>query len=257
MLLASLLLAAAPELHCGAPARADADACERLLREGKIESSGEVGEGISGSIRVELGLDGAKLRAIFKNPETEVEGYTFGGEKVKKFRDSWKHEVAAYDLDRLLGMRLVPATVERSIGGKRGSLQAWVDRPIARFGQVPPPENPPRAEEYLHAQRFFDYLIFNTDRHIRNVLLGQDWRPVAIDNSIAFHGFRKLYRPLYRFPRGPLAALEKLEPRVLREKLGRHLEKDELEGLVERRKQVLALAAEARAEGRQDAFFDW
>jgi hypothetical protein len=136
-------------------------------------------------------------------------------------------------------------------------LQAWVERPLARFGQGPIPEAPERAETYVHAQRFFDYLIFNTDRHWRNVMLGPDWRPVAIDHSIAFHPFLRPYRPLYRFPRGPLDALERLDPGLLMERLSRELEPDEIGALLERRLRVLALARKARDEGRTDAFFEW
>jgi hypothetical protein len=255
-MLFAIVLAAA-DLACGAPERADVEACERILREGKVVSSREVGQGISGAIRMRLRWADAEVQAVFKSVETRFEGYSFHGEKVATFRDTWKHEVAAYELDRLLGLRLVPPTVERKLGGKRGSLQAWAERPLTRFGQGPPPEDSDRAERYLHAQRFFDYLIFHTDRHVRNVLFGSDWRPVAIDQSIAFHPFVRPYRPLYRFPRGPVEALERLDPRVLRERLGRYLEKDEIQGLLERRARLLALVAAARSEGREDAFFEW
>ena len=197
------------------------------------------------------------MEAVFKSVETRFGDYSFHGEKAPTFRDSWKHEVAAYRFDRLLGLRIVPPTVERKLGGKRGSLQAWAERPLTRFSQGPPPEDPGRAEAFLHAQRFFDYLIFNTDRHVRNVLLGPDWRPVAIDQSIAFHPFLRPYRPLYRFPRGPVEALERLDARALKERLGRYLEKDEIQGLLDRRALLLALVRAARAEGREDAFFDW
>jgi len=251
------IILAAAALSCGAPAKAEARLCEQALREGKIVSSREVGQGISGAIRIGLRFGTTDVPAVFKRAETEVPGYAFHGEKAPMYRDNWKHEVAAYELDQLLGLRLVPATVERKINGKRGSLQAWADRPLTRFGQGPSPVDPGLAETYLHAQRFFDYLIFNTDRHTRNVVLGSDWRPVAIDQSITFHPLKRPYRPLYRFPRGPVEALERLDPRVLRERLGRYLEKDEIEGLLERRTRVLALVRAARAEGRKDAFFDW
>jgi hypothetical protein len=255
-MLVALLLAAA-DLACGAPARADAGECERVLREGRVVSSREVGQGISGAIRMRLRMAEVEVEAVFKSAETRLRDYSFHGEKAPTYRDSWKHEVAAYRFDRLLGLRIVPPTVERKLAGKRGSLQAWGERPLTRFGQGPPPEDPGRAEAFLHAQRFFDYLIFNTDRHVRNVLLGPDWRPVAIDQSIAFHPFLRPYRPLYRFPRGPVEALERLDARALKERLGRYLEKDEIQGLLDRRARLLALVRAARAEGREDAFFDW
>jgi hypothetical protein len=80
---------------------------------------------------------------------------------------------------------------------------------------------------------------------------------VAIDHSIAFHPFLRPYRPLYRFPRGPLDALERLDPGLLMERLSRELEPDEIGALLERRLRVLALARKARDEGRTDAFFEW
>jgi hypothetical protein len=255
-MLLALLLAAA-DLACGAPARADTAACERVLRRGNVVSRREVGQGISGAIRMRLRGTEGEVQAVFKSVEMRFEGFRFHGEKAAMYRDSWKHEVAAYELDRLLGLRLVPPTVERKLDGKRGSLQAWAERPLARFGRGPLPEDPSRAETYLHAQRFLDYLVFNTDRHVRNVLFGPDWRPVAIDHSIAFHPFVRPYRPLHRFPRGPIEALERIDPQAIQEALGRYLEKDEMRGLLERRARLVTLAGTARAEGRDDAFFAW
>src|ERR1039457_1279269 len=40
---------------------------------------------------------------------------TMGGEML--FRDSWMFNVAAYKLDRLLGLNMIPTTVERSYQG--------------------------------------------------------------------------------------------------------------------------------------------
>ena len=249
-----LILAAA--LACG-PAAAEKGRCEKALREGEAVSSRDVGQGVSGAIRVRLRLGDAEVEGVFKSSETEFDGYTFHGEKAPRFRDSWKHEIAAYELDRLLDLRLVPPTVERRFKGKRGSMQAWAGGALVRFGRGPLPADPKLAEISVHAQRFLDYLIFNTDRHARNVLFGPDWRPVAIDQSISFSRLVRPYRPLYRFPRGAVEALEKADRKSLEDRLGRYLEKDQIEGLVARRDRLLALARSARAEGREDAFFDW
>ena len=43
------------------------------------------------------------------------------------FQDSYKTEIAAYEIDKMLGSGMVPATVERVIDNRRGSLQLWVD----------------------------------------------------------------------------------------------------------------------------------
>ncbi len=47
--------------------------------------------------------------------------------RVGRLTDSWKWEVAAYRLDKLLGLNMVPATIERRFQGNRGSLQIWAD----------------------------------------------------------------------------------------------------------------------------------
>lgn len=247
-----LLLAAA---NAAAGADAEALAVERALREGRIVSVTPLGEGITNSSRVEL-RDGARsLRAVFKAADVRVEKspYRFGSETVGAYRDTYRHEVAAYELDKQLGLRLVPPVVERKIGKQKGSLQAWVERALPRFAPALPPADMGPADEGVHAMRLFDYLIFNTDRHLRNVLLGPDWRPAAIDNSIAFHPFLRPYRPLYRFPRGPIERLRLLDARSLRRALGRYLENDELAGLEERRARVLRLVDAAGPE----ALFEW
>ena len=48
-----------------------------------------------------------------------------------EFQDSWKTEIAAYELDKLLGLGMVPATVERSY-----ARQERVDAILDRFEDV-------------------------------------------------------------------------------------------------------------------------
>src|SRR5262249_29888190 len=41
--------------------------------------------------------------------------------------ESYKSEIAAYELDKLLGMHMVPPAVEREIEGEKGALILWLD----------------------------------------------------------------------------------------------------------------------------------
>jgi hypothetical protein len=249
----SLLLAA---VLAAPPAEAAAD--ERFLREARVESMKAVGEGIAGAQRVVLRRGEATARAVFKTIDTRTDGpYAFGTETVAHYRDTYRHELAAHALDRLLGFGLVPATVERKIGGKTGSLQAWVERALPRFAAAAPPADARRADEQVHAMRLFDYLVFKTDRHVRNVVFGPDWRVAAIDNSIAFHAFVRPFRPLYRFPRGPVAKLRALDARTLDGALRRWLEKDERAAVRTRRQTALAAVDAALAREGERALFDW
>ena len=47
--------------------------------------------------------------------------------KVHGFFESYRAEIAAYELDKLLGLSMVPPTVERKVKGETGSAQMWVD----------------------------------------------------------------------------------------------------------------------------------
>ena len=253
-MLAWLLLAAAPGL-----AAAEAEAEERFLKRARVVSIQPIGEGITGASRVLL-QDGPRTgRAAFKTIDTRLDTrYTFGAEAVGTYRDSYRHELAAYALDKLLGFRLVPPVVERKINGKKGSLQVWVERTLPRFSPAVPPADSRRAAEAMHAMRLFDYLVYNTDRHPRNVVFDPTWRPVAIDHSLAFHAFERPYRPLYRFPRGPVEGLRRLDAHALDDALRRHLGKDELAGLRARRVRALQhVDAAIAAQGPEATLFDW
>ena len=46
---------------------------------------------------------------------------------IYNMEDNWRFEVAAYRIDRLIGLGLVPATIEREYRGRAGSLQWWVE----------------------------------------------------------------------------------------------------------------------------------
>jgi hypothetical protein len=243
-----------------APAAEDPAEVERLLHHGRVASHAPLGEGVTHSERVELEEGGRTLRAVFKTVDTRLSkmSYTFGSEKVDRYADSYRHELAAYALDKALGLGLVPPVVERKIGGKTGSLQVWVERTLKRFTPAAPPADASRAERQVHAMRFLDYLVYNTDRHVRNVVFGADWRVAAIDNSIAFHAFVKPFRPLYRFPRGPVERLRALDARGVNAALGRYLEGYERSALLKRREQVLRrVDAAVAAEGADAVLFDW
>ena len=159
----------------------DAVALEDFLERAKVVKLVKIGTGVTDSHKVELVLDGQVHQAIFK--------------KIDSTHDSWKREVAAYELDKLLGVRMVPPTVERSIRGRRGCLQLWID------GQALDELDAPPAD--LHSWRrqiavmwLFDELSGNTDRHLNNIVVAPGHRVVLIDNSRAFKSHEELLHDL-------------------------------------------------------------
>jgi hypothetical protein len=222
-------------------------------------SSEPVGEGITRPDRVTL-TDGERtLRALFKTIDVHKPGqarmetgYEFD------FRDSWRNEVAAYELDKLLGLGLVPPTVERTLENRRGSLQMWVENAMTedeRKKRRREPPHLPRWNNQLHCVRLFHQLVYNTDfRNIRNVLADARFRVYAIDNSRAFRIQTDLLAPedLQCFSRTVLEKLRALDLPALEGKLGPWVGKMQLESLLARRDLILEIVEkriEQKGEG--------
>lgn len=89
---------------------------------------------------------------------------------------NYRTEVLAYEIDRKLGLKLVPPTVERTINGKKGSLQLFVKNKKDNDGV---------KESELDKQMFFDYLIDNSDRHSGNFLQSNSDKLISIDNGLS------------------------------------------------------------------------
>jgi hypothetical protein len=76
---------------------------------------------------VTLRKDGIELRAVFKQLSISFEKDS----RPKTFdSDRWEYELAAYKLDRLIGLDMVPVTVERVVDKHRGVLQFWIDNAV-------------------------------------------------------------------------------------------------------------------------------
>jgi hypothetical protein len=140
--------------------------------------------------------------------------------------DSWMYEIAGYELDKLLGLNMVPPTVERRFQERRGSLQIWVDdtkslRKLNEEKVKPPSYKIFYYNRSLYLQRAFDNLIGNEDRHQDNYLLNmKDWRMYLIDHSRSFRSSGKFIRQLTyteKHPEGPMVMKEL--PKALYEKI--------------------------------------
>ena len=228
-------------------------AIEEFLNHAKVMGLKDIGQGVTLPQKATLELDGVTQFGVFKTIDETAKVKQLDRGVELEFQDSWKTEVAAYELDKLLGLGMVPATVERSFNGKRGSLQFWVTSKMSEAERVKNKLQPPTKfdwEEQIARIRMFDNLIYNTDRHMNNLLITEDWKIRLIDHSRTFRPFDQLKDPkqLRRFSRSMLEKMEQLNESILKEHLGNYLTPYQIQGLLKRRDAMVALSKKLVAE---------
>jgi hypothetical protein len=249
---------------CASPARAEepfglpltGEEAETFLRTAEVVSKKGIKIGITHPDQYTL-TDGTRTcRAAWKTIDEFKRGVTSlqGGGVIVDFADSYKHEIAAYELDKLIGLDLVPPTVERTFGGRKGSLQLWVEGAMTeaerKKKKIVPPD-PPSWNEQMYKVRLLHQLTDNTDfRNINNVLSDPSFRVYAVDCSRGFTIYADLRgeKELVRFSRSVLEALKALDRPTLEGKLGHWLGGPQIESLLKRRDKIVALAAKGIAE---------
>lgn len=222
-------------------------------------------KGVTHPTKVEL-TDGKQTHfAVFKTiDDYEPLKRLGGGEKELQFSDRFEYEIAAYELDKLLGLGIVPPAVRRRIGSEVGSLSLWVVGAMTEWERlnvknVHPPDTAAWNEQ-MYTIRLFLQLIYDTDyNNINNLLVTPDWKIYKIDSSRAFRNHKQLRKEksLERFSRPVFVALRALTREDLQENLGPWLTKAQLNSLWVRRNLILELADRRVAEeGEDTALFD-
>jgi hypothetical protein len=228
----------------------EGEAAEVFLRTAEVVERRPSSEGVTQSERLKLSDGTRTLRAVRKTVDIFHRGVTElqDGTTQVDFRDSWKFEVAAYELDKLLGLGMVPPTVERTIDRTTGSVQMWVEGALTIVGlqerQLEDPDSRHWNRQVYNA-RLLRQLTYDTDStNINNDLIDPDFRLYAIDFTRAFRTSSALRSEddLDRFSRSTLDALARLDRANLHDRLGRWLNAAQIYGLLKRRDRILALA---------------
>jgi hypothetical protein len=103
------------------------------------------------------------------------------------FRENYHFEIVAYELDKLLGLDMVPPTVERQIQGTMGSAQQWVENIVdATDPAVPEGKDRMQWEGDVVRMTMFDMLMGNRARVRTNMLRDRAWNLILVDHSRAF-----------------------------------------------------------------------
>lgn len=138
--------------------------------------------------------------------------------------ESYKAEIAAYELDKLVGLGMVPPTVERKVDGLTGSAQLWVEN-VTLLKDRDPSTAPDVAawNRQVYRQRVWDNLTGNIDRNQGNLLVDQAWNLILIDHSRAFTATSKMPFPMTKIDREFLDKLRALDEVTLKTRLGKLL----------------------------------
>ncbi len=226
------------------PAGLDDDALESWLAQAEIVGMEELPAGITKPRRITLRRDGVELHAIFKQLSTDF-GATGSTQSLNE-GDRFEYEIAAYRLDRLLGLDMIPVTVPRTVNGRPGAVQFWVEGAINARQMIEAglkPEGWCPIEPQYNLMNVFDVLVNNTDRTQENLLITREWNAVLIDHSRAFTVRQKAPRLLYleqlELPPMFAARLAALDRETLQRELGQWLHRRQIDALLKRRDALL------------------
>jgi len=89
--------------------------------------------------------------------------------------ESYKAEIAAYRLDRLLELHMVPPIVERELDGRTGAAVMWIENTRGWNVKQPPRGPQPSWSLQISRMKMFDLLIANIDRNQGNLIYDADW----------------------------------------------------------------------------------
>ena len=262
----SLLALTCPLFNWAATANDQSLTCtemEEFLRLGKIVAQKSIPKGVTLPRRATLEYKGMKHDAATQNVDISKATYETTRGKELNFRDSWKYNVAGYELAKILELNMVPPYVERKVSGQTASLSWWVDDAMMELDRNKQKLAVPDVEAWnkqMYAVRVWHGLIYDTDPNLTNLLITKDWQLWIIDFTRAFRLYKELSDPkdLVQCDRRLLAKLRALDRDMLREKLSRWLTRPEIDGLVARAARIVSFFdKEAAAKGEGAVLYDF
>ena len=207
----------------------------KILINGDIEIIGRMPWASNGTFLIDIKHQKKELQGVYKPSKGERPLHDFP-------KDIYKREVAAFELSKYLGWRLIPPTVIRDGPLGLGSIQLYI--PCNYEEHYFTFHNEPKLEMELIRLATFDLLANNTDRKAGHVLIDKDNLLWAIDNSLCFHQEFKIRTVIWDFsgieiPPKLISDLKDLIEQGPPESIWSLLNESELEALLQRAKSLV------------------
>jgi hypothetical protein len=170
---------------------------EKFLESAQVVSLKELGVGVTRPHRATLAPGGPVDTMVWK----PIKPGRYSGHW-----ESYKSEIAAYELDKFFGLGMIPPTVERTVNRELGAAVMWVT-PAQSFRDLggvpgqkgvkpPPPALAGRWNLQIIRAKMLDNLIGNPDPNLGNWMVDPAWNLILIDHTRAFTLTRNLYHPM-------------------------------------------------------------
>jgi hypothetical protein len=173
--------------------------------------------------------------------------------------ESYKSEMAAYELDKLVDLQMIPPTVEKRVKGDLGAAVMWVDS-VKSFKEMGGPPTPPPAHadswnRQMAKAKMFDNLINNRDPNLGNWLVDPAWNLILIDHTRAFAPGKAMVHKMNRIEKGLWQRMLVLELASLKPALDPYLDGGQIKDILGRRdKMKTEIDKMIAARGEADVF---
>ena len=241
----SLTLQAPAPKACANVWNGHAAELEAFLKAAKVEKVSELPIGVTRPKRAFIVPGGLAASFAWKPLKPGVQSGHF---------ESYKSEVAAYELDKLLGLNMVPVVVERDVQNESGAAVLWLEG-VRSWETVLPVPKPASWNRELARMKMFDNLISNSDRNKGNLLVDDDWHLYLIDHSRAFVADLKLPQELQTIDRALWEKMLSLDEKTVAASLGTWLDGRQRGALLRRRDEMKKKIDALVAKNGQRVFF--
>jgi hypothetical protein len=241
----AVLLAALPALAQQAAPKWTNNEKEAFLLNAKVISQHSLSKGVTDSRQAVLDDGKVQHQAHIQTIDISKSSYQTSRGTELNFRDTFKYNMAAYQLSKLLDIDMIPPSVERKVGAQTAAVTWWVDDKmfdeLDRVKQNIQPPDLDRWNKQMYVVRVFDQLIYNTDRNLGNLVIDKSWNIWMIDHTRAFRTQKNLENPknLVQCDRNLLAKLKELDKESLKKSVGKYLTGMEIDGILTRRDKIV------------------